>query len=89
MCLAVPMQIAEIRADGTAVAVMEGTRHHVDLSLVDAVEGDYVIVHAGFAIEKLDEQEAAERLALFRELALSWAPPPSDSVQAETGVNGT
>jgi hydrogenase expression/formation protein HypC len=73
MCLAIPMQISEIRTDGLAVAEVEGSRCDVDLSLVDRpAVGDYVIVHAGYAIEKLDETEARERLALFAEMA---APP--------------
>lgn len=70
MCLAVPMKIDEIRADGSATGDLDGSRHEVDLSLVeDVTVGEYVIVHAGFAIEKLDEEEANERLALFEELA--------------------
>jgi hydrogenase expression/formation protein HypC len=74
MCLAVPMQIQEIRTDGMGVGDLDGTQHEVDLSLVsDARVGDYIIVHAGYAIEKLDRQEADERIALFRELAAAWA----------------
>ena len=70
MCLAIPMQIVEIHDDGTGLADLDGARQKVDLSLVaDGGDGDYVIVHAGFAIEKLDEQEAAERIALFEEMA--------------------
>ncbi len=73
MCLAVPMLIAEMKEDGTGVAEMEGTRYDVNLSLTQGVAvGDYVIVHAGFAIEKLDRKEADERLALFEGLAESW-----------------
>ena len=72
MCLAIPMRIVELMPDGTGVGDMEGIRHRVDLSLLsDPALDDYVIVHAGFAIEKLDEQEANERLALFEELALA------------------
>ena len=49
---------------------MGGVQYQTNLSLVeDAQVGDYVIVHAGFAIQKLDEQEAQETLALFREMA--------------------
>ena len=73
MCLAVPMQITEIREDGLGVAELEGSRHEVDLSLVEQARvKDYVIVHAGFAIEKLDEEEARERIELFDQLAQSW-----------------
>ena len=70
MCLAIPMQIAQINADGLGVADLEGVRHEVDLSLIGPVQvGDYVIIHAGYAIGKLDEAEAVARIALFKELA--------------------
>jgi hydrogenase expression/formation protein HypC len=69
MCLAVPMKIVEAGPDGTGVCDLDGIRHEVNLSLVDAELGDYVIVHAGFAIEKLDREEADARIALFEELA--------------------
>ena len=69
MCLAVPMKIVEIRADGKGVAELGGSRHVVDLSLVaDARVGVYVIVHAGYAIETLDQEAADATLALFDEL---------------------
>lgn len=49
---------------------MDGVRFSADLSLVDGVRvGDYVLLHAGFAIQKLDQQEAQATLALFQELA--------------------
>jgi hydrogenase expression/formation protein HypC len=64
------MQIVEIGDDTTGIVNAEGARRRIDLSLLDSPRcGEYVIVHAGFAIERLDEQDAAERLALFAELA--------------------
>ncbi len=70
MCLAVPMRITEVRPDRTGVAELDGSRHDVNLSLVpDAGVGTYVVVHAGFAIEKMNENEANTILALFDELA--------------------
>ena len=70
MCLAVPMQIVDVLADGSGTADLDGSRQKVDLSLIqDPSPGDYVIVHAGFAIEKLDVAEADARLELFAELA--------------------
>ena len=70
MCLAVPMKLVEIHADGGGVAELEGSRHAVNLSLVsDPRIGDYVIIHAGYAIEKLDQAEADASLALFAEIA--------------------
>ena len=77
MCLAVPMKIVEIRADGKGVADLGGSRHVVDLSLVSDVKlGVYVIVHAGFAIETLDQEEADITLALFAEIVQSATPEP-------------
>lgn len=70
MCLAVPMKLVEIHADGGGVAELEGSRHAVNLSLVSDVRlGDYVIIHAGYAIEKMDQAEADASLALFAEIA--------------------
>ena len=69
MCLAVPMQLTTIDDDGVGIAELDGVRHEVDLSLVDAAAGDFVIVHAGFAIETLNREEADLRLAMFKELA--------------------
>jgi hydrogenase expression/formation protein HypC len=67
------MRITEISPEGTGVAELDGASHEVDLSLIDGpAVGDYVIVHAGFAIERLDQAEADERLELFRELAETW-----------------
>jgi hydrogenase expression/formation protein HypC len=70
MCLAVPMKIIEVRGDGTGVAELEGSRHEVNLTLVpDAAVGAYIIVHAGFAIERMNEHEADTILAVFAEIA--------------------
>jgi hydrogenase expression/formation protein HypC len=70
MCLAIPMEIKSIGADSSALAVADGIERAVSLMLIENPEiGDFVIVHAGFAIEKLDRAEAEERLKLFAELA--------------------
>jgi hydrogenase expression/formation protein HypC len=68
MCLAVPGRITELRGR-IAVVNIEGVTRKADVSLVpDAEVGDYVIVHAGFAIEKYDEEQAKESLRLLREM---------------------
>ena len=68
MCLAVPGKITEL-SGRIAVVNIEGMTRKADVSLVpDAKVGDYVIVHAGFAIEKYDEEEAKESLRLLREM---------------------
>ncbi|MBF0176693.1 MAG: HypC/HybG/HupF family hydrogenase formation chaperone [Magnetococcales bacterium] len=71
MCLAIPMKIIAIAEDGqTGTVDLDGVRYAVGLMLLDKpAVGDYVIVHAGYAIEKLDTAEADARLALFVSLA--------------------
>ncbi|GAB0056938.1 hypothetical protein SIID45300_01253 [Candidatus Magnetaquicoccaceae bacterium FCR-1] len=73
MCLAIPMQVSAIQEDGFGIVEIDGVRRLVGLTLVDEPQvGDYVIVHAGFAIEILKEADALERIALFREMARLW-----------------
>lgn len=69
MCLGVPMQIIEI-ADETALAEIDGVRREASLMMLSdpVTVGDYVIVHAGFAISRIDPAEAEETLRLMREL---------------------
>jgi len=70
MCLAVPMKIEEILDGRRAVVSEGGVRVEVDISLLqDPKPGDHVIVHAGYAIERLSLEDAQERLELFRRLA--------------------
>lgn len=67
MCLAVPMKVVEINGD-MGVVESAGLRREVGLMLLDKVRlGDWVIVHAGFAISKLTRKQARETLALFEE----------------------
>lgn len=69
MCLAIPMKIIDI-TDNRATADVGGVQYQAYLDLIsDAKVGDYIIVHAGFAIEKLNEAEARESLAIWREIA--------------------
>ncbi len=67
MCLAVPAEIKSIEGV-MGEADFGGVKRSVNLSLVDARVGDYVIVHAGYAIEILDKDEAEKTLELFREM---------------------
>jgi hydrogenase expression/formation protein HypC len=68
MCLAIPMKLIKIKGEMGLVEV-GNVRREVGLQLVEDVKaGDYLIVHAGFAIQKLDEKDALETLALFREM---------------------
>lgn len=69
MCLGIPARILET-GDGTAIVELGGVRREISVMLIDdASVGEWVIVHAGFAIERLSEQEAEQTLALFREIA--------------------
>ena len=72
MCLGVPGKVTAVREEhGTRMATVDfgGVTRSVCLAYVpDAVVGDYTIVHAGFAITRLDEASALETLALFAEL---------------------
>jgi len=68
MCLAIPSKIIQID-DNVALIDVDGVRREARLLLVKDVRvGDYVIVHAGFAIEKVDESAARDTLQLLREL---------------------
>lgn len=69
MCLAIPSKVTHIK-NGMATIDVEGVTRSASLMLLDDVNiGDYVIVHAGFAIQKLDEAAAAESIQLLREAA--------------------
>ena len=69
MCIAFPGKVISID-DNRAVIDIEGTKREAFLDLIDEEVkiGDYVICHAGFAIHKVDEELAQEKLALLREL---------------------
>jgi hydrogenase expression/formation protein HypC len=71
MCLGIPAKILET-TEGAAVVEVGGVRREISMMLIDDVSvGEWVIVHAGFAIEKLSEEEAEQTLALFRQIAES------------------
>ncbi|MDA3954674.1 MAG: HypC/HybG/HupF family hydrogenase formation chaperone [Bacteroidales bacterium] len=69
MCLSIPGKVIKIEVDFAEVSV-GGTIVKVGTQMVDDVKvGDYVLVHAGFALQKIDEKEALETLQLFREMS--------------------
>jgi hydrogenase expression/formation protein HypC len=79
MCLAIPARVVEFAADDQAVVDLGGVRKQVSLALVDGVElGDYVIVHVGYALSRLDPEEAEATLALFREAGELLQPAGSE-----------
>lgn len=83
MCLALPCRVVALRGDDQATVDVGGMRKEISLALVDEVGvGDYVIVHVGYALTRLDPEEAAKTLALFAELGeaalLQEAANPAD-----------
>ncbi len=72
MCLAVPMKIIS-RHDTIGICEIAEVTREVNLSLVDAHIGDWVIVHVGFAIQKLNEEEALEKLRYYEAIGQSIA----------------
>jgi len=82
MCLAVPTEVVAL--DGNLATVdVQGVRARVRLdALGEEVRlGDYLLVHAGFAIRRLDPEDAAETLALFDELFALQDPPPAEKTE--------
>ena len=74
MCLAIPAKVVELKDGDQAVVDLAGVRKEISLALVDDVwPGDYVIVHVGYALQKLDAAEAARTLELFAWLAATEA----------------
>ncbi len=68
MCLAIPGKIVELQGD-RAIVDFGGVKQEVDVSLLEDVkEGDWVIVHTGFAIQKLSEEEAKASLEVWEEV---------------------
>ena len=68
MCLGIPAKVTEIDESNQGKIDYLGTKIKVNFALVENVKvGDWVIVHAGYAISKLDEEEAQETLSLLRE----------------------
>jgi hydrogenase expression/formation protein HypC len=68
MCLAIPARVISVNGDKAQVDFGERVLRDVNITLVDAKVGEYVLVHAGYAIQKMDEAEAKETLALWNEI---------------------
>jgi len=71
MCLAIPGKILQINEDGNSALVdFDGIQQNVIIALIANPEiGNYVIVHAGYAIEQMNEEEAMEAINAFKEIA--------------------
>ncbi len=71
MCLAIPTRVVELLPDHQALVDLGGVRKAISLELVDGVAvGDYVILHVGYALTRLDPEEARQTLALMAEAGL-------------------
>ena len=68
MCLAIPAKVISIEGDKAKVDFGEGVLREVNVTLVDAKIGNYVLVHAGYAIQVLDAKEAQETINLWNEI---------------------
>jgi hydrogenase expression/formation protein HypC len=81
MCLAIPVRVVELRGEDSALVDLDGIRKEISLALVDDVAvGDYVILHVGYALSRLDPDEAARTLALFAELPKAAAETQDQGV---------
>jgi hydrogenase expression/formation protein HypC len=72
MCLAIPARVVSVKGEKAQVDFGEGVLRDVNVTLVDAKVGEYVLVHAGYAIQKMDESEAKETLALWNEILAGY-----------------
>jgi hydrogenase expression/formation protein HypC len=68
MCLAIPARVIHVDGGKAEVDFGEGVLRDVNVTLVDAKVGEYVLVHAGYAIQTMDEKDALETLALWKEI---------------------
>ena len=68
MCLAIPAKVISIKQDKAEVDFGEGVLREANITLVNVKVGDYVLVHAGYAIQVLDEEEAEETLELWNQI---------------------
>ncbi|MGP0060996.1 MAG: HypC/HybG/HupF family hydrogenase formation chaperone [Beijerinckiaceae bacterium] len=70
MCLAIPARVIELLPDDLAKISLDGVIKTISLALVEDVSvGDYVVLHVGYALTKIDSDEAEHTLALFAEAA--------------------
>ena len=89
MCLAIPMKVTAIKDDGMAAVTVMGAERDVALDLTPQAQvGDYVLVHAGFAIEVVDQQYAEETLALIQDMADMVDDPLLNPQVADAALEG-
>ncbi len=70
MCLAIPACVEQLVDEDNAIVNLGGVRKEISLALVENIKaGDYVIVHVGYALQKLDPLEAEQTLSMFSEMS--------------------
>lgn len=86
MCLAIPAQVLDLDPTGASATVtLGGVRRSVSLALVDDVAvGDFVLVHVGYALNRISDEEAAATLALMADAGLL---PPADGAAPTAGAH--
>lgn len=78
MCIAWPMRLTELLPEDYGMAECDGVRRRVSLRLLSGAKvGDYVLVHAGYAIEKVEPEAAQNQLALLDELSAGMRDEPT------------
>ncbi|MBR0962270.1 HypC/HybG/HupF family hydrogenase formation chaperone [Bradyrhizobium japonicum] len=71
MCLAIPAEVTRLLPDAMAVVTIDGVSKEISVALIeDLAVGDYVIIHVGYALTKIDPEEARRTLELLRELSV-------------------
>jgi hydrogenase expression/formation protein HypC len=71
MCLAIPVKVEQLLKNNLAIVNIGGVKKEISVALIDDLAiGDYVIMHVGYALNKIDPEEAAKTLALFEEIGM-------------------
>ena len=74
MCLAIPVQVKEVLPDNMAKVTLDGVSKVISTALVDDIRpGDYLVLHVGYALAKIDPEEAERTLELIRQAAMGDA----------------
>jgi hydrogenase expression/formation protein HypC len=82
MCLAIPIRVEDVLPGNMARVTLSGVSKTVSVALVENVRvGDYLLIHVGYALTRLDPDEAVRTLAMMREAAVPYVPS-LESVQA-------
>jgi hydrogenase expression/formation protein HypC len=88
MCLSIPSQIKEIDKNNDAIVETLGVLRKVSLDLIDEKVniGDFVLIHVGFAMSKIDEAKAKESLAIYEEIAAKMKEGSIDELEGDMGL---